>query len=452
MKGVSTNPKVLLCTVYRLFKRDYWDVAGMPVYKFPRAAAPLRICPGLRFIKQNVPEVEIQEYPLWHEYVAKLKEGWDVVGFSFYQHHIAEIREMIEEARCQGVREIWAGNYGALDYDIPGLVDRVIIGTGEDPVAQAFGYRVRDDEIEHPVMVGHFSIFPGVRHFTYGLLYTSRGCPFKCTFCPSPVFDNRRFSINLESIERVLKYLKKIGINDLIHMDETFGFLPVFTDKLTLLYARYKFRWWAQSRVEIFLRNLDTWYERGMRAAPVGVESTFQRALDNVDKKQRIEDTVEFARRTSAKPGLFRPAYYMVGYENMTLEETIQDTRRFKKLGFDVNGATVLTPYPRTPLWEELDSKYGIFDRTASHYDERHLVWNHPYISPLEMRYLILSLKGFLNKPLEVYRKGFRRLIWDELRQQGAGFLVNNLIKGPLNSLRIDDRKQVYLSPREVTS
>ena len=39
---------------------------------------------GLRFLKQNVPEIEIPELPTVAEYRRTLARGWDVVGISFY--------------------------------------------------------------------------------------------------------------------------------------------------------------------------------------------------------------------------------------------------------------------------------------------------------------------------------------------------------------------------------
>lgn len=446
-KTKSTDPRVLLCTAYRRFRHDYWDIAGQPfIHRFPRVAVPLRISPGLRFIKQNVPEVEILEYPEWPEYVEKLRQGWDIIGFSFYQHQINEIRRMIEEARRQRVREIWAGNFGAMDYTIPGLVDRVILGPGEDAVAQLFGYRVSQDEIEHPALLVHLSILPGIRHFTFGLLHTERGCPYRCSFCPTPVFEPRRTTVNLESIDRLLAYYRKIGVRELVLTDELFGSNPQYTDRLTDLFSRYRFRWWAQSRVEFSLRNLDVWYERGMRAAPIGVESMSQTALDSVNKQQRLEKIIEFARRIREKPGLLGVAYFIIGYENMTAEETLRDAVRYKALGFDVNGATILTPYPRTPLWDELDRKYGIFDSDYSHYDQTHLVWHHPHISPAEMRDLRALVKNFLNRPFDVLYRGIKRAIWEELRKQGGPFFWRALVKGPIASLGIDDRRPVYFS------
>ena len=135
MKATSTNPRVLLCTAYRRSRGDYLDFLGGATRGLPKLSSPCRLSPGLRFIKQNVPEVEILEYPLWHEYVAKLKEGWDIVGFSAYQHDIAEIESMAEEARRQGVGETWAGNFGVLDDKVPSIVDRTFIGPAEDAIA-----------------------------------------------------------------------------------------------------------------------------------------------------------------------------------------------------------------------------------------------------------------------------------------------------------------------------
>ena len=118
------------------------DLLDEVILRLPKITMRRRISPGLRFIKQNVPEIEILEYPLWHEYINKLKEGWDIVGFSFYQHEIGEVIKMAEEARTQGVRELWAGNYGVLDSIVNDIVDRVILGPGENEIAKLFGYKI----------------------------------------------------------------------------------------------------------------------------------------------------------------------------------------------------------------------------------------------------------------------------------------------------------------------
>ena len=444
MKGNSTNPKVLLCTVYRRFPGDNIDLIGEHVIKFPRAGAPIRVSPGLRFIKQNVPEVEILEYPLWHEYIEKLKEGWDIVGFSFYMYQIDEISKMIEEARKCGVKTIWAGNYGALTDVVPSMVDRIFVGPAIDEIAQVFGYRVLPEQIEHPIMMGYLSLISGIKYVMFGMLYTTFGCPYNCKFCQTPTFIKNRFTINFESIERVIAHYNKIGVHDIAVLDELFGAYPEHTDKLTKLLAKYKMRWWAQSRVEVFLPHIEVWYERGLRLPGIGVECMSQKSLNGMNKNQKVEQILEFAERTRNMKGMFRLAFSMVGYPEMNAKETMEDSIRLLKAGFDICRASVITPFPNTPVWDDTSSKYGFFERKYRHFDSHNLVWKHPHITPSKMQELLKEIKGFLNNPMDVYRRGLGRLFFDELRQNGLKFLWRNLIVGPLKSRRINDRELFF--------
>lgn len=307
-----------------------------------------------------------------------------------------------------------------------------------------FGYRVQDDQILHPVMMAHLSVFPGLKHLTFGMLYSQHGCPFKCTFCQTQAFHKRMLNINFESIERVVEYYRRVGIRDIVIWDELFGTSPHLADKLSCLLARHGFRWLAQSRAAIFNSHLDLWYERGLRLAGIGVESMNEKNLVAINKKQKINEVLEFARRTSEKAGMYRIVTFMLGYDNMGVKETIEDAKRLNDIGFEVNGTSVMTPYPRTPLWDELESQYGIFERNYRRYDSRHLVWNHPHISPVQMNYLVKTIKGFMNKPRDFLKKSVKRLVLDELGTKSARSRIGGFLKGPFVSLRINDRKMHF--------
>jgi radical SAM superfamily enzyme YgiQ (UPF0313 family) len=381
---------------------------------------------------------------LWDEYIRKIKEGWDIVGFSIFHSQIGQLRQMIEEARKLGVKEIWAGNYGVLADEIDSMVDRTIVGTAEDEIAQVFGYRVPRDKIKHPVMTVKLSILPKIPYFSFGILYTAHGCPFKCTFCQAQVFEPNHFAINFESIEKVVTYYHKVGITDIVILDELFGIIPDHTEKITKLLASYKMHWLAESRASFFILHLDKWYERGLRYPVIGVESMSQKSLDSVDKRQKVEEVLEFSRRTAEKKDMFRIVTYMIGYPHMNLEQIIEDATKLKNVGFDVNGLTVLTPYPKTPLWKEFSEKYGLIDCDFSHFDSRHLVWNHPLISPSEMNHMVKKLKVYLNKPKDFYSNGVTRMIREQIKNNAGQFLWNNMIRRPIKALLLDDRKQYY--------
>ncbi len=412
MKPFSTNPKVLLSTTYRRFEGDVNDALSCASRGIPRFSMPRDYSPGLRFIKQNVPEVEILEYPRWDEYVAKLKEGWDVVGFSVYQAEIDEIERMAEEARRCGVAQTWAGNYGALDDRVPQIVDRVVIGPGENALARLFGRALRQEEVEVPPIIGYIRTIPGnFRHLTFGGLYTQRGCPYKCTFCQTPAFDQKRYDFNVESVDRVLRYYKRAGVKYIFVADEFFGGRPEAAERVTRLLARYDFHWYCQTRAATTLRHLDEWYERGLRFVHVGLESANKNALDAIAKKQTVEEIAAFARRTREKRGLLRVAAWMIGFPHMTAEDTVRDAVDLKRLDLDIYTAAILTPFPRTPLWSELNEKYGIYNRPYRRFDGQHLVWRHPSIDAARMEDLHKKVVSILNRPVATYYRSFARLL-----------------------------------------
>lgn len=74
-----------------------------------RFGMPRRISFGLRFLRQNIPEISILESATRAEFSAELRGGWDAVGFSFYLEETNDILEMAREARAAGIPELGQG-------------------------------------------------------------------------------------------------------------------------------------------------------------------------------------------------------------------------------------------------------------------------------------------------------------------------------------------------------
>ena len=84
----------------------------------------------------------------------------------------------------------------------------------------------------------------------------------------------------------------------------------------------------------------------------------------------------------------------MIGFEEDTKESLKEDIKQLAALKLDITQICVITPLPQTPMWKELEEKFGIWDHDYHHYDGKHMVWNHPQIRPDEFpRILDWSLK-----------------------------------------------------------
>ena len=380
------DPKILFTTVYRNKGRhDYFEANSRnTVFRF---SIPRIRSLGLRFIKQNIPEIEILEYPTWEEYKKAIKkQHWDIVGFSFYVDEIPEILQMIKYARENGVEEIWGGNYGALTEEIEEYFDWICIGYGEEEIAKKLGIKIK--EVVHPPLIGYLGTPLGLKLTPFGYLFTSRGCNKKCIFCQTPIFCKKPSKLPLSSIERVLSYYKSIGIDQLVMPEENFGMFKKHSEEVVELLGEYGFYWIVMTRADTLNENLSFWLENGFNGAGIGIETLSQQIMDEIGKKERVEEVTE-AVENLHRLNRMVVGFFMVGYENDTKQSIKRSTMELAKFKLDLAQICVLTPFPKTPLWSYIQEKYGIFEKDWHKFNTKHLVWNHPHISPKEMERLL---------------------------------------------------------------
>ncbi len=417
--------RVLLTTVHRDFGLyDYFRENAPEGFKW-RFGMPRRISFGLRFLRQNVPGIEILEYPTHAEYREALKKGWDAVGFSFYLEESNEILRMAEEARAAGAAKIWAGNYGALTPALRGSFDEVFSGYSEDAVAHAMGVTI--DAVQHPPLVSEFRL-PGGWPMPIGVIFTTRGCSFTCTFCQTTAFAPKPKAIPLEAIERAVKFYVARGIRYALILDENFGNIPSHAEAVIDVLARYGIRWLVQSRVDLFLRNFDEWLAKGMEGALFGIESFHQDVLKQIHKGEKVEAVMELARRLNAAKR-YAHGYYIIGFPSETPESIREDFRTLASLELDVTQITIVTPHPLTQLWNELETQYGIFEHDLSKYDTKHLVWRHPHCPPG-------SLEALLKEGFELCYSGpwLRRTMRKFLNSRFQRRDLANLLASPVHA------------------
>lgn len=113
----------------------------------------------------------------------------------------------------------------------------------------------------------------------------------------------------------------------------------------------------------------------------IGLESVVQSTLDRLNKGIRvaqIEETVRMAKQAGLEPHITT----MVGYPWETKEETEQTItfakRLFSKGYLDTLQATIVVPYPGTPLFEESRKNGWLLTEDWEQYDMKQSVWKSP--------------------------------------------------------------------------
>ena len=381
------------------------------VYNWNKLPARVRIAmsflnhPGLCFLKANTP-CDILEYPTQDMFDQALVEPPDILGISFYINETELALRMAQQARRAGVREIWAGNFGAYSPQVDGFFDRIFSGWSEIAVAQALGSPpVSPQEFVHPEIYGAIgsNLLPNM--IMSGILFTSRGCPWTCNFCQTPSFYGKVSQIPLEAIDKVLWTYKRNGIVGINILDENFGTFRKHASEVVRLLHRHGMRWIALTRVDTLLKHFDNWVAHGLFGAHLGIESLNQMSLSGASKRIEKLDSVRLLTEMS-QHNMFVQSFYILGFEQDTVASVREDIETLAGLDTDVVQVQVLTPYPRTELRTTIENQYGILNENLSMYNSRNLVWGHPNISPDEMR----ELQAWAHSKLSSSRRAWRTI------------------------------------------
>ncbi len=145
----------------------------------------------------------------------------------------------------------------------------------------------------------------------------------------------------------------------------------------------------------------------GFRFLLFGVESAQQDTLDRINKGIKVDDIVNGC-KMAKKAGLDPHLTIMIGYPWETKEDAIKTIELAKNLfrhGYaDTLQATIVIPYPGTPLFDECKEKQLLVTKDWNHYDMGHAVMR-SHISDNDIRELTKKLYDVFFTPEYVFRK-----------------------------------------------
>lgn len=248
--------------------------------------------------------------------------------------------------------------------------------------------------------------------FPSAYIATSRGCPFKCSFCDNVVHGHSFRSHSVDYIMRMIyKLIEDYHIKDLTIYDEN---LTINKKRITefcerILKENLDLTWSCDARADsVTPELLSLMYKAGCRSISYGIESGDQEVLDFYNKKLTLEE-IEYAVRETKIAGIITSGFFIIGGPTET-EETIKRTIRFsKKIPLDYFTPFYFNCFPNSPLYDRIND-YGEFD---------------PDYSKANMSKPVFIPKGLTEKRLI---KLFNRSLFSfYLRPSKVGFLFKQL-------------------------
>jgi len=233
-------------------------------------------------------------------------------------------------------------------------------------------------------------------------LSSSRGCPYRCSFCSTPHTAFRKRSAGKVADE--LEECAQLGIKEVYFVDDTFNLDKKRVRELgeEILRRGLKIAWTVRARIDLLeLDTLKLLKKAGLSRIQVGVETGSAEGL-KVLNKELTPEQIEAGFKIIHRAGITSAAYFMLGLPNERKKEDIVHTIEFaKKLKPDYCLFGILTLYPGTELYQKgLDEgvvKAEVWDDflRQPYRDFRLPVWNQ-FFSEDELReYLDLAYRKF---------------------------------------------------------
>ncbi|MDD4877044.1 MAG: radical SAM protein [Dehalococcoidales bacterium] len=204
---------------------------------------------------------------------------------------------------------------------------------------------------------------PHGRRLPFAAIITSRGCPYRCSYCSKPIFGNKfRGQSPARVADDVSYYKSKFGIKEFAFYDDVFTLdkKRAYAIADEMIKRGLKVDWTCETRVNLvdkeLLRHIK---QAGCYSIAYGIESGSQEILNILDKDTTLEQAEE-AVRLSQEVGLQTIGYFMIGSPGES-PETIEQTIQFaKKTKLDFAQFSVTTPFPGTKLYNlYLDGRKG---------------------------------------------------------------------------------------------
>lgn len=206
---------------------------------------------------------------------------------------------------------------------------------------------------------------PHARSYT---IVTSRGCPYKCTYCSKPITGDTWRARSVENVVREWKRLvhdlraTEIGVTDDIwnlNLTRAKELCQALIDN-----GLNKVPWITVHGMKVNHTDAELFQlmkRAGCRRVGFGVESGDEQILKNVVKKSQTFDQVRAAFKNAKAAGLQTMGFFIYGMPGETAETMDKTTQLALELDPDLAHFMIASPYPGTVLWDTVQREGKLY-------------------------------------------------------------------------------------------
>ena len=344
----------------------------------------------------------------------------------------------VEEVLKRNEIDIVVRNEGEITF-------RELIIKGSPRGVNGLSYKINGKVIHNPdrPLLNYVKIrFPArflINHNKYHIfssrvesIETSRGCPFSCKFCTTPIINHGLW--RPRPVEKIISELKLISrnqkIKDIYLVDDNFTQdtrrIETLCDRIIECKKNNEindFKFMAQIRIDSILKSpqmIKKMAAAGFWVVSFGIETTQEDLLLEL-KKGFTFKTILKALEILHQANIIASGNLIIGLDLFQTKGNMKKSINFiKNLDIDIIAFSVLTPFPGTPMYQELKEEKLIVTQDWSKYTIYNPVIKTYTMGPNDLREILIhSIKKI------GYIRNYKKIIPRLIRTRGLLFLLN---------------------------
>jgi anaerobic magnesium-protoporphyrin IX monomethyl ester cyclase len=232
-------------------------------------------------------------------------------------------------------------------------------------------------------------------------LLASRGCPEFCTYCPHRIlagYRARSIANIADELERLCDHVRRpyVIFRDPLFSEQRERCIQL-CDEIQARGLSLTFE--AETRLDrLDVELLDKLYAAGFRAMSFGVESTDPATLKKSGRRPIPQSHQREILEHCKKKGIVTAAFYVLGFLQDDWNSIAATIDYATDLGSTFAQFKILTPYPGTPMFKQLEPL--LFESDWEKFDGFSPTFNHPNLTAHELKFLLgAAYRRFYMRP-----------------------------------------------------
>lgn len=283
--------------------------------------------------------------------------------------------------------------------------DQIIVGESENVILDVAEGKIKDKIVyAKPVQELDRIPFPDYSLLktpcTAANLMTSRGCPFRCSFCTTSRMFRPYRKRSPQNVIEELKIYKKMGFKYVNFEDDNFTADKERAKEILRLMIKNKLVFketffFGRADIAEDEELLALLSKANLKRVLIGFESINQKTLNYIHKNQKVRSVQNYIQKL-AKYKIKVIASIVLGLDPEGKEEVRNSIEFAKKINAYQLQPAILTPYPGTPLYNQYKSEGRILINDWQYWDMMHVVFQPKNFSPWELqKEFFRSVKNF---------------------------------------------------------